>query len=123
MSEDPFYCGETFEKVEEVSPREKIWRVKTEKEFDECGDLYQGIPSRWNDEGLMSFLYGKTLDEIFHPSANRNGSLDHYKELFMDDGRPTVYTIVGEDYRKAYPRGDRSRWNLSHKDFTFDYPV
>jgi len=122
MSEDPFYCGETFEKVEEVIPRDKIWRVKTEEEFRKAHDLDYGMPRGWNAEGMMSFLYGKPLDEIFKVKSNEQ-SLEEVKKRLTAKKGAAIRSIVGEQYYEVYRSGSRQYWSLSDKDFIFDYPV
>ena len=124
MSEDPFYCGETFEKVEEVIPREKIWRVKTEEEFKECYrfDSMADVPKGWNLEGHMSFLYGKPLDEIYKKTDGL--TVEQVKRrLTAEESVEGIRSIVGDRYYEVYPGGSRQHWTLKPKDFTFDYPV
>jgi hypothetical protein len=104
MSEDPFYCGETFEKVEEVIPRKKHWRIRTLAEFP--GNRR---PDGWN-ESHMDYLYGQKIDAHITDESREEAS-------FVDDATwdcryVRVYSAHGEN---------GGVWNIQWHWIIFDY--
>ena len=103
MSDDPFYCGETFEKVEEVIPRKKYWRIKT---FAEFGNRH---PEGWNFK-YMNYLYGQEIDAHITASSRVGAS-------FVDD---TTWDC--QDVRVESANGENGGvWYIEKEWITYDY--
>jgi hypothetical protein len=126
MSEDPFYCGETFES--ESSTREKIWRFRTEEEMIERHGydwmehiLDSGVKRKQPDgndyhwTGVMRGLLGKPLSDFT------------FVRPYGGDFK-TIDFNPAEDTRMLRFRNTLSKspktWMVSPKDdFIYDYPV
>ena len=103
MIEDPFYCGETFEKVEEVITRKKHWRIKT---FAEFGNRK---PDGWNSD-YMNYLYGQEIDAHITTESRREKS-------FIDDATWTCKNVQVES-----ANGENGGvWYIQRQWITYDY--
>jgi len=138
MSEDPFYCGD-LNQAEETSAtsvfieeKKKIWRIKTEKEFEESLGPHHLAYERdneayWNLEGRMNWLMGKPLHEVLKTSFDRllwktRGQLDGRRSI----GQTTrLSTMCEEEYRNIPTTNSVSnKWTIwPYYDVVYDYPV
>jgi hypothetical protein len=122
MEEDIFYCGEAVSDFDEaawscfVKQPEKIWRFKTEEEFqrdnrwikNESGASH---PSDWNDYGNMNYLTGKPVQpELFSNGGSFQPVIEAKKGKFR---------VVADD--DADP--NRTYWTVDYQDIIYDYPV
>ena len=126
MSEDPFYCGETFEA--ELNTRERIWRFRTEEEMIQAhGENWRrtilkcsytrkkpnGDSYHWTE--IMNGLLGKPLSEFTF--VRRNGHL-----FDLIDFNPAEDRSMAR-LRNTLGSGPVT-WMVSPKDdFIYDYPV
>jgi len=138
MSEDPFYCGD-LNQAEETSATsvfieedEKIWRIKTEKEFEETLgpahlDYERDVRARWNSEGRMNWLMGKPLHEVLKTPDDRllwqTKGQHEGRRSFRETTR--LSCMREEEYRNIPTADDgRNGWTIwPYYDVVYDYPV
>lgn len=138
MSEDPFYCGD-LNQAEETSAtsvfieeKKKIWRIKTEKEFEETLGLdhlayERDVEGCWNYEGQMNWLMGKPLHEVLKNPIDRllwQTKGEHGGGLFPKRNA-RLLCMCEEEYRNIPTTTDsRTKWTIwPYYDVVYDYPV